>query len=184
MKPSIPVLRRPRSGLGNKAEKATLLGSQFDSKQCREQFVPSLSCFPQSRCNYLVFWTSVLLRLLLDLDTYVAGCCPFIESSSPTVSRAWWLMVLRLSESLSFQVCHMEECWVLFCLSWMPAKCLSWLRTDYMPMQMTRNYWQLSAKKLTDLLLLPPLTGTWLWFRSGAITGAWYWILTKLFFSH
>ena len=32
---------------------------------------------------------------------------------------------------------------VLFCLSYIPAKCLSWLRTDYVPMQMTPHYWQL-----------------------------------------
>ena len=51
------------------AEKASLLGSQFDSKQCRQQFVNPLSCFPQSRCNYFAFRISVL-RLLLDLDTY------------------------------------------------------------------------------------------------------------------
>ena len=52
------------------AEKASLLGSQFDSKQCREQFATLLSYFPLSRCNSLAFQTSVLLRLLLDLDTY------------------------------------------------------------------------------------------------------------------
>ena len=52
------------------AEKASLLGSQFDSKQCCEQFVTSLSCFPQSWCNYFSFRTPILLRLLLDLDTY------------------------------------------------------------------------------------------------------------------
>ena len=52
------------------AEKASLLGSQFDSKQCRGQFVTPLSCFPQSRCNSSVFRTSVLLRLLLNLETY------------------------------------------------------------------------------------------------------------------
>ena len=40
------------------------------SKQCREQFVTPLSCFPQSRCNSLAFRTSVLLHLLLDLHTY------------------------------------------------------------------------------------------------------------------
>ena len=52
------------------AEKASLLGSQFDSKQRREQLVTPLSCFPQAMCNSLAFRTSVLLRLLLDLDTY------------------------------------------------------------------------------------------------------------------
>ena len=49
------------------AEKALLLGSQFDSKQCHEQFVTPLSQF---RFNSLTFCTSVLLCLLLDLDTY------------------------------------------------------------------------------------------------------------------
>ena len=52
------------------AEKASLLGSQFVSKTCREQFVRPLSCFPQSRCNSLAFRAPVLLRLLLDLNAY------------------------------------------------------------------------------------------------------------------
>ena len=51
------------------AEKASLLGSQFDCKQCCEQFVIPLSCFPQSRCDSLGFRTPVL-RLLLHHDTY------------------------------------------------------------------------------------------------------------------
>ena len=33
------------------------------------------------------------------------------------------------------------------------------------------HYWQLYANLETDLLLLHPLAGTWLGFRSGAITG-------------
>ena len=32
-------------------EQGSLMGSQFDSKQCCEQFVTPLSCFKQSRCN-------------------------------------------------------------------------------------------------------------------------------------
>ena len=71
---SIPALRELGGGLVvAPAEKASLLGSQFDSKQYREQFVTPLTCFPQSRCNSLSFRTSVLLRLLLDLD-YECGC--------------------------------------------------------------------------------------------------------------
>ena len=50
------------------AEKASLQGSLFASKQCREQFVTPLSCFPQSRCNSLACRTSVLQSLLLNLD--------------------------------------------------------------------------------------------------------------------
>ena len=59
VKPSIPALRGPGCGLVvAPAEKALLLGYQFHSKQCREQFVTYLSCFPQSRCN---LWHSELL---------------------------------------------------------------------------------------------------------------------------
>ena len=51
-------------------EKASLLGALFDCKQCREQFVTPLSCFPWPVCNSLAFRTSVLRRMLLDLDSY------------------------------------------------------------------------------------------------------------------
>ena len=61
---SIPALRGTGGGLVvAPAEKASLLGSQFDRKQCREQFVTALSCFAQSRYN------SLHLRLLLDLHS-------------------------------------------------------------------------------------------------------------------
>ena len=71
MKPSIPALGEPGVGLVvAPAEKASLLGTQFDSRQCHEQFVNPLSCFLQSRCNSLAFRTSVLLCLLLDINMY------------------------------------------------------------------------------------------------------------------
>ena len=73
VKPSIPALKWQEGGLVvAPAETVSLLGSQFDSKQYREQFVRPLSCFPKSRFNSLAFWTPVLLLLLLDLDTYGA----------------------------------------------------------------------------------------------------------------
>ena len=50
VKPSIPALGGLGGGLlVGPAGKASLLGSQFDSKQCREQFVTPLSRFPQAR---------------------------------------------------------------------------------------------------------------------------------------
>ena len=59
VKPSVPPLRGPGGGLVvARAEKVSLLGSQFDRKQCREQFVTPLICFSQSTCN---FWPSELL---------------------------------------------------------------------------------------------------------------------------
>ena len=48
----------------------SLFGSQFDSKQCCEQFVTPMSSFHLSRCNSLTFRTPVRVRLLLDLHTY------------------------------------------------------------------------------------------------------------------
>ena len=71
MKPTIPALGGPRGGLVvAPAQKASLLGSQFDNKQCIEQLVTPLSCFHHSYCSSLAFRTPVLPRLLLDLDTY------------------------------------------------------------------------------------------------------------------
>ena len=42
----------------------------FWARQCCQQFVTPLSCFPQFRCNYQAFRTLVLLRMLHYLDTY------------------------------------------------------------------------------------------------------------------
>ena len=124
-------------------------------------------------------WVTVVPYSNWNLLVYLAVCCPIVESSSPTAGRESWFMVLPVSGSQSFQACHREVCHVLICLSYIPVKCLSLWRMDYMPMQMTPHYWQLLASQQTDLLLLPLLTGTWLGFRSGAITSAWFWILTK-----
>ena len=54
------------------AEKASLLGSQFDCKcvMSSSSHLCPLSCFPQSRCNSLALKTPVLLRLLFDFNTY------------------------------------------------------------------------------------------------------------------
>ena len=117
--------------------------------------------------------------LLLKLNLPVAVCCPFAGNSSRTAGGESWLMGLPVSGSQSCQACHRIVNCVPFSSSFIPAKCLSWWRTDYMPMQMTSHHWQMFASQQTDLLLLPPLTRTWLGFRSGAVTGAWSWILTK-----
>ena len=70
-KPSIPALMGNGGALVvSPAEKASLLGALFDSKQCREQFVTHLSFFARPVCNSLAFRTSVLRRLLLNLDSY------------------------------------------------------------------------------------------------------------------
>ena len=71
VKPSIPALSGPIGGFViDPADKASLKGIHFDSKQCQEQFSTPLSCLPQPRCNSLAFRTFVFLHLLLDLGTY------------------------------------------------------------------------------------------------------------------
>ena len=56
VKPPIPAPRRLGGGLVlAPAEKASLLGSRFTCKQCREQFATPLSCFTQSMCNSFAF---------------------------------------------------------------------------------------------------------------------------------
>ena len=93
------------------AEKASLLGSQFNSKHCREQFVTPLSYFPQSRCNSLVVRTFVLLRMLLDLDMHV-GVDPlgvfslFINKVSDIIAPKLSIIFRRLIRLGSFL-----ECW-------------------------------------------------------------------------
>ena len=102
MKPSIPALRGFGVGLVvASAEKSSLLISQFDSKQCREQFVTPLSCLPHSRCNYLAFRTPVLLHL--GLDTYGGvdplGMCPVVLLMvADIIARVLWLGGSNMSQ--------------------------------------------------------------------------------------
>ena len=70
VKPSIPLSEGPEVVWWWLLLRKPTPGLSFDSKQCREQFVIPLCCFPQSRCNSLAFQTSVLQRPLLVLDTY------------------------------------------------------------------------------------------------------------------
>ena len=92
MKPSIPALRGPGGGLVlAPAEKVSLLGSQFDSKLCREQFVTPLSCFPHSRCNSLAFWTpSLCVCFLIFTHKVVLILCVF---SSISTDYLWILLI-------------------------------------------------------------------------------------------
>ena len=77
-KPSIPDLRGPRGGfVVAPSVKASPLGSQFDSKQCCEQFGTHLSCFPQSRCNSLTFGTlffGVYFLILTHMVVLILFC--------------------------------------------------------------------------------------------------------------
>ena len=101
-----------------RAEKASLLGSQFHSKQCREQFVTPLSCFPQSLCYS---WPSELLSsgvlllllrpsVLLDLDSYGGvdplGVFPvFLKKIADIIAPKLSIIFRRLISLGSFPEC-------------------------------------------------------------------------------
>ena len=111
MKLSIPAHNVPGGGLVvAPAEKASLLGSNFDSKQRREQFISPLPCFPQSRCNSLALRTSVLQRLLLDLDTYggvdpLGVFPPFLKKDADIISPKLGMIYRWLIRLGLFQEC-------------------------------------------------------------------------------
>ena len=70
-KPSLPALCGPGGGLVvSPVEKAELLSSHFDSKQCRDPFVVPSACFPAPECCSLAFRSSVTRHFLLELDSY------------------------------------------------------------------------------------------------------------------
>ena len=126
MKPSIPALRGPGGGLVvAPTEKASLLCSQFDSKQCHKQFDKPLSCIPQSLCNSLDFRTPVLLRLLLDLVTYgivdSLGVFPlFLKMVADIIAPKMSMIFLELIRQGSFL-----ECWQSANVTLIPKDALS-----------------------------------------------------------
>ena len=111
VKPSIPVLRGPGGGLVVAPdEKTSLLGTQFDSKHCREQFVTPLFV---SLSLGAILWPCELLSsmsLLLDLDTYVGidalGVFPLFLKVSDIIAPQLIIIFRRLIRLGSFQ-----ECW-------------------------------------------------------------------------
>ena len=134
VKPSIPALMGPGGGLVvASADKASLLGSQFDSKQCCEVFVTPVSNF-QSRCNSLAFRTPVLLRQLLDLETYVWGVDP-IGSVSTFLKMVADVIVLRLRLNFHrlIRLGSFPECWRSDNATAIPMDALSPDKENYRP---------------------------------------------------
>ena len=87
-------------------------------------------------------------------------------------------MVLLVNGSKLFLACHREVCCPFLFILY-TSEMFELLENRLYEYADTPHYWQLFASQQRDLLLLPPLTGTWLGFMSGATTGAWYWILIK-----
>ena len=115
----IPALTKLRGdSMVAPAEIASLQGFKFDSKQFREWFVTPLSCFPQPRYNFLDFWTSVLLLLLLDFDTYGGVdplvVCPLFLKLADIIAPKLSIIFRRLIRQGSFLECRRLP---MYCLS-------------------------------------------------------------------
>ena len=138
VKPFIPALRGPEGGLVvAPAENTSLMSSQFDSRKCREQLVTHLSCFLNSRCNSLAIQTPVLLRLLLDLDTYCGvdqlGVFPLvIKMVADIIGPKLSIIFLRLIRRGSFL-----ECWRSANVTAIPKGAPSPDRENYRPISIT-----------------------------------------------
>ena len=121
------------------AEKASLLGSQFDSKQCCEQFIIPLCCFPHYRCNALVFWTTVFPHLLLELDTY-GGVDPsgvfslFLKMVADIIAKKLSIIFHRLIHLGSFL-----KCWQSANVTANPNGAPSHNKENYNPYQYHQN---------------------------------------------
>ena len=165
MKPSIPALRGLGGGLvGATVEKASLLGSQFDGKQCLEQFVIPLSCFPHSRFNSLAFRSPVLLCLLLDLNTYCGvdplGVFPlFLKMVADIIAPKLSIIFHGLIRQGSF-----AECWRSNNVTAIPKGTASPDRENYRPISiapiLSKVYEKLVSHKLSsyceEYVCLPP----------------------------
>ena len=100
-----------------------------------------------------------------SLLVLVAVFCPFVGSSSPTAGRvvvdgatSQWIPIVSAVPQGSVLGP------LLFILYTSEMFELVENRLElYAYMLMTPHYWQLFACQQIDLLLLPPLTGTWLW---------------------
>ena len=137
------------------AEQASLLGSQFDSKQCRKQFVTPLSCFPQSRSSSLAFRTPGLLRLHLDLDTYggidFLGVFPLFQKMvADVIAPKLSIILYGLIRRRSFL-----ECWWSANVTAIPKGTPSPDMDNYRPISITpvlsKVYEKLVSHKLSSL---------------------------------
>ena len=153
MKPSIPALLGPEGGLVvAPSEKAPLLGSQFDSKLCREQFVTPLSFFPRYRCNSWAFRT--LLHLLLDLDTSGGveplGVFPlFIKTVADIITPRLSIIFLGLIRWRSF-----PECWRSAIVTAIPKGASSTDRENCHPIPITPILSKLYEKLVSHKLFI------------------------------
>ena len=152
MKPSIPAFRGPVGGLEvAPAEKASLLGSQFDNKQCLEQLVSPSSCFLSLG---EILWPSGLLSFCVWflILTHIWWCWSFGCASS--ISKDGYISAPKLSIILRRSFL---ECWLSVNVTAIPKGALSPDRENYRPISITpilfKLYEKIISHKLSIFLL-------------------------------
>ena len=157
VKNSIPVVRGSRGGLMvDPADKASLLSSQFDSKQCREQLVTPMSCIPPSICAIL--WLSELLPscvcflilICMGESIILLQLLPlFLKKAVDIIAPKLTIIFRRLTRLLSF-----PECWLSANITAIPKGAPSPHKENYWPVSITpilsKVYEKLGSHKLSS----------------------------------
>ena len=133
VKPSIPALQGPGGGsVVAPDEKALLLGSQFDSKQCREQFCNCSVSFPWV---YLQFFglPNFCPPASTSRSWYVLGCWSFVCVSSISKDGCGYY---DFKTKHIFSMAH-PECWRSANVTAIPKGAPSPHRENYRPISIT-----------------------------------------------
>ena len=135
---TLPSLLGARGSLiSSPGDKAELLSRHFDSKQSRDVFDVPDTCYPEPLCCSFAFRSSVILRLLLDLDEYggvdPVGVFPqFFKKVADVISPRLARLFRILLRSGSF-----PKCWRVANVTAIPKIGNSPDVKDYRPISIT-----------------------------------------------
>ena len=153
--PSLPALRGNGGALVfDPAGKADLLGSHFDSKQNREHIVLPQGCFPEPECSSLAFRSSLVVSLLLDLDSGggvdPVGAFPLFFKEvaavfAPGLSRVFRLLIKKGS---------FPRCWRSANVTAIPKGALTQVVANYRPISITPILSKIFERLLASKIVL------------------------------
>ena len=162
----LPSLSCPDGSVCHRSkDKADLLASVFDGKQCGDKLTFPPSCFPDIKLSSIAFKSSELARLLEDLDSF-GGCDPLgflpilFKKTAAVLSPKLAVIFRILIRRGSFPVC-----WRSANVTPIPKGSSPTINpNDYRPISITpvlsKIFERLLAKRLTRFIdvnkLLPP----------------------------
>ena len=108
---SLPPLSKSDGSISHSSkDKADLLASLFNSKQCSDEVVLPSSCFPSVKMSSAAFKSSELVKYLNDLDSF-GGCDPlgflpvFFKNVAPSLAPKLAVVFRILLRRGSFPTC-------------------------------------------------------------------------------